>query len=200
MALWLAPHPLVLASRSAIRKTLFEAAGIPVVAAPAPVDERELERERGVIEPQETALMLAREKARAVASGYPGRLVVGADQTLDLAGVRFSKPANRDAAREQLRQLRGRTHALHSAATVAVDDTIVFSIVASAELTMRAFSDAFLETYLEHAPVTESVGGYQLEGLGIQLFERVAGDHHVILGLPLLALIGYLRQAGYLAS
>jgi septum formation protein len=132
----------------------------------------------------------------------PGRLVLGADQTLALGVRRFSKPKDRASAAEQLRALRGETHALHSAIAVAHGGTIAFEHVAVARLTMRDFSDAFLERYLDAAgaAVTTSVGGYQLEGIGVQLFERVEGDHSTILGLPLLPLLSFLRNAKYLAD
>ena len=139
----------------------------------------------------EIAALLAREKALAVAAQLPGRLVLGADQTLALGERRFSKPADRAAAREQLKLLRGQTHELHSAIALARDGVIVFEHREVARLTMRAFSDGFLEAYLDAAgaAVTASVGGYQLEKTGIQLFERIEGDHFIILGLPLLPLL-----------
>ena len=146
--------------------------------------------------------MLARAKARAVAARLPGRLVLGADQTLALGERRFSKPADRAAAREQLSALAGRTHELHSAIALARGETILFEHREVARLTMRAFSGRFLDAYLDAVgdAVTASVGGYQLEKAGIQLFERIEGDHFVILGLPLLALLRHARDAGWLAA
>ena len=146
--------------------------------------------------------MLAREKARAVAAARPGRLVLGADQTLALGGRRFAKPADLAAARDQLKALRGSTHELHCAFALLGADASVFEHRATARLTMRSFTDEFIERYLAAArgAVTTSVGGYQVEGLGIQLFERIEGDHFTILGLPLLALLQYLRGAGWLAE
>ena len=131
----------------------------------------------------------------------PGRLVLGADQTLALGAKRFSKPVDRAAARSQLATLWGRTHELHSAIAFVQDATVLFEHVETARLTMRAFSDSFLDLYLETAgtAATASVGAYQIEGLGIQLFERIDGDYFTILGLPLLQALEFLRQRGCLA-
>jgi septum formation protein len=202
MALWLAADPLVLASKSSSRRALLEAAGIPIAIRPADINERGIETRAGAGGPSEVAALLAREKARAVSAVMPGRVVLGADQTLALGARRFSKPADRNAAAEQLRALRANTHALHSAVAVARDGEILFEHADVARLTMRAFSDDFLQDYLDAAgsAVTASVGAYQLEGLGIQLFERVEGDHATILGLPLLALLGWLRRARLLSE
>ncbi len=128
--------------------------------------------------------------------------MVGADQTLALGRARFTKPADREAAREQLRTLSGRTHTLHSAVAVARDGRVVFSHVDTARLTMRPLSERFVEAYLDAggSSVTHSVGGYQLEGLGSHLFERIEGDYFTILGLPLFALLGFLRREGALAG
>jgi septum formation protein len=202
MSLWLAEKPLVLASKSAVRRAVLIEAGIPVDADPADIDERAIEAGAAGAGAGEVAALLAREKARAVAARRPGRLVLGADQTLALGERRFSKPADRAAASEQLRLLRGRSHALHSAIALVRDGTTLFEHRAMAQLTMRAFSDDFLAAYLDAAgdAVTASVGGYQLEKLGVQLFERIEGDHFVILGLPLFALLAYLRREGLLAQ
>jgi septum formation protein len=202
MALWLSDQPLILASRSAIRRAILEAAGIPIVIMPADIDERGIETRAASTDPGETALLLAREKARAAGANVSGRFVVGADQTLALGGQRFSKPAHRTAAREQLRKLSGRTHELHSAVAVARDGRIVFTQSDAARLTMRSLSDRFLDAYLDAAgpAAQESVGGYQLERLGIHLFERIEGDHFTILGLPLLALLAFLRREGCVAA
>jgi septum formation protein len=129
-------------------------------------------------------------------------IVVGCDQTLALDERRFDKPADRAAARDQLRTLRGQTHALHSAVVVCHNGAVTFTHVAVARLTMRAFSEEFLEAYLDAAGsrVTASVGAYQLERTGIHLFERIEGDHFTILGLPLPPLLEYLRRAGVLAA
>ena len=202
MPLWLADQPLVLASKSAIRGAVLRAAGVPIEVHPADVDERAIEQGSAARDPSEVAALLAREKAAAVAARLSGRMVLGADQTLALGERRFSKPADRAAAREQLKSLRSRTHELHTAIALVREGTVLFEHREAARLTMRAFSDRFLEDYLDAAgaAVTASVGGYQLEQSGIQLFERVEGDHFVILGLPLLPLLRHLRQAGWLAT
>jgi len=202
MPLWLAAQPLVLASKSAVRHAILRDAGVPVEIMPADIDERGIEQRAGTRDPGEVATLLAREKARAVAGGQPRRLVLGADQTLALGERRFSKPADFAAAREQLKALRGRAHELHTAIALVRNGDVTFEHREVARLTMRAFSDAFLDDYLAAIgpAVTTSVGGYQLEKAGIQLFGRVEGDHFVILGLPLMALLQHLRQAGLLAA
>jgi septum formation protein len=202
MPLWLADRPLVLASKSEIRRALLADAGIPVEVSPADVDERGIEERAATRDAGEVALVLARAKAHAIAARLPGRLVLGADQTLALGERRFSKPSDRAAARDQLKALRGQTHELHTAVALARDGAIVFEHRELARLTMRAFSDGFLGSYLDAmgGAVMASVGGYQLEKAGVQLFERIDGDHFVILGLPLVALLAYLRRAGCLAE
>ncbi len=202
MPLWLAPAPLLLASKSKTRRALLEATGLPLEIVPADLDERAIEVDAGITDPAGVAKLLAREKARAVAGKKPGRFVLGADQTLALGDRRFSKASDRAGARIQLAALRGRTHVLHSAIAVGRDGNILFEHVDAARLTMRAFSDAFLESYLDAVgdAAFGSVGGYQLEGPGIQLFEKVEGDHSTILGLPLLPLLAWLRELGLLAK
>jgi nucleoside triphosphate pyrophosphatase len=201
MPLWLASQPLVLASRSEARRGMLEAAGIPLEIVAAETDERGIEQKAAGRAPQDIAALLARAKAKAVAASRPGRLVIGGDQTLALGGRLFAKPQSRADAREQLRALRGKTHTLHSAVAVMRDGERLFEHADSARMTMRGFSDEFLEAYLyaAGAAAETSVGGYQWEKLGIQLFDRVEGDHFTILGLPLLPLIAWLRQSGLLA-
>lgn len=186
---------------------MLVAAGIPVETHAADIDEREAERTQGEqaeekAEAGDIALFLAREKAKAVSMRLPGRLVIGADQTLALDRLRFSKPADRDAARAQLKMLRGKTHKLHSAVALMQDGEVLFQHHDAARLTMRDFTDKFLEDYLEAAgqSVTESVGGYQLERIGIHLFADVNGDHFTILGMPLVPVLDALRRLGYLAE
>ena len=202
MPLWLGTSPLVLASQSKVRRALLEAAGLPVEARPARLDERAIEQQAGSAGPGDVALTLAREKARTVAAMSERGIVVGCDQTLALGERRFDKPADRAAARRQLMALRGRTHALHSAVVVCRNGSVTFTHIAVARLTMREFSEEFLEAYLDAAGrgVTASVGAYQLERTGIHLFEKIEGDHFTILGLPLPALLGHLRQEGVLAA
>jgi septum formation protein len=200
--MWLSAEPLVLASRSAVRRTLLEAAGVPVTIHAADIDERRLEEEATSMPAADIAVQLARAKASAVAKSSPGRLVLGADQILTLDGKRFAKPADRAAARSQLRAFAGRTHELHSAIVLVQDATTLFQHADTARLTMRAFSDRFLDRYLDAAgaAVTASVGAYQLEGPGIQLFERIEGDYFTILGLPLLPALDFLRRHGCLIA
>jgi septum formation protein len=202
MQLWLAEEPLLLASKSESRRALLTAAAIPIEIMPADIDERAIEAHAGAALPDELAALLACEKAAAVLAIQPNRLVLGADQTLALGRRLFSKPASPAAARDQLRALRGRTHELHSAVALARAGAVVFQHRETARLTMRTFSDAFLEAYLNAAGATvaASVGAYQVERIGIQLFERIEGDHFTILGLPLMAVLDYLRREGWLAD
>ena len=199
--LWLAEQPLVLASRSKVRRTLLEGAGVPVDVHPADLDERRLEADAASQTPGAVAAHLALGKARAVAKFHPGRLTLGADQTLALGAERFSKPADIAAARAQLRALSGHIHELHSAIAFVQNGAVLFEHVGVARLTMRAVSEKFLDLYLEAAgsAATASVGAYQLESFGIQLFERVDGDYFTVLGLPLLQALEFLRQRGCLA-
>lgn len=196
MVLWLAPQPLVLASRSDIRGKILAAAGLRFEIRPSQINERAVEMESGIADAAAVARHLARAKAQAIASSLPGRLVLGADQTLACGAKRFAKPADRAEAAEQLRALRGCVHELHSALALVRDNEIIFACVDTARLAMRDFSDRFLNGYLDMAgdAATRSVGGYQLEGIGIHLFERVEGDFFTILGLPLLPLLAFLRQ------
>ena len=200
MTIWRAPHKLILASQSRARKMLLENAGISFDAVPADIDERSVQKNSGLSAPGEIAGLLAREKALFVSGQNPGRYVVGADQTLALGSRLFSKPAGRVQAADQLRLLAGETHELHSAVAVARDGKILFSEVSIARMTMRPLSDGEIQTYLDTAgdAVTTSVGAYQLEGVGVHLFERIEGDHFTILGLPLLPLLAFLRGQGLL--
>lgn len=200
--LWRGSAPLVLASKSAARRALLAAARLPFEALSAEVDERAIEAQavaQGAA-PPEVALALARAKALALGTASAGRLVIGADQTLALGAQAFHKPADRAAAKAQIARLAGRTHALHSAVAVVCDGEVLFETVETAHLRMRPLDEAALDAYLAAAgeAVLSSVGGYQLEGLGIHLFEHVDGDHSVILGLPLLPLLAFLRRLGVL--
>jgi septum formation protein len=200
MTIWRGQYPLILASQSRARQMLLANAGISFDAVPADIDERSVQNNSGLSAPGEIAGLLAREKACFVSSKNPGRYVVGADQTLALASRLFSKPAGRAQAADQLRLLAGQTHELHSAVAVARDGKIVFSDVSIARMTMRRLGESEIEAYLDQAgqAVTTSVGAYQLEGLGVHLFERIEGDHFTILGLPLLPLLAFLRGEGLL--
>lgn len=199
MPLWLDRQPLVLASKSDVRGKILAAAGLRFEIRPAQIDERAVEAKAGANDAVAAARVLAHAKAEAIAATMPGRPVLGADQTLARGSLRLSKPTDRMAAAEQLRALRGRTHELHSALALVRDGELLFSCVDTARLTMRDFSDRFLEEYLDMAGGTAlaSVGAYQLEGIGIHLFDKVEGDYFTILGLPLLPLLTFLRANGF---
>jgi septum formation protein len=199
MPLWLAQQPLVLASRSDIRGKILAAAGLRFEIRPSQVDERAVEAAAAPLEAASAARLLARAKAEAVAAGMLGRPVLGADQTLARGSARFTKPRDRDDAIQQLRALRGRTHELHSALALVRDGELLFQCVDTARLTMRDLSDRFIDEYLDMMGDTAlaSVGGYQLEGIGVHLFDRVEGDYFTILGLPLLQLLAFLRREDF---
>ncbi|MEY9881164.1 Maf family nucleotide pyrophosphatase [Bradyrhizobium sp. USDA 329] len=196
MALWRGTSPLILASQSSARKMLLANAGLEFEAVTADIDERGIQTASRLSNPREIALLLAREKAKAVSTSHPGSYVIGADQTLALGMRLFNKPAGRAQALAQLRDLAGKSHELNSAVAVARDGMIVFEDVSVARMTMREMTEVELSAYLDAAgdAVTTSVGAYQLEGLGIHLFERIEGDHFTILGLPLLPLLAFLRR------
>ena len=200
MTLWRDPQPLVLASQSSARQALLRNAGLPFDAIPTDLDERGLQHSSGLQDPGAIAALLARAKATAVSAQHPGRIVLGADQTLALGDRLFSKPGGRDQAMQHLRDLAGQTHELHSAIALVRDGDVLFADVSVAYMTMRPLGDAAIAAYLDAAgeKVTTSVGAYQLEGLGVHLFDRIDGDHFTILGLPLLPLLSYLRRAGLL--
>jgi septum formation protein len=195
---------LVLASASVARSKLLAAAGLQFEAVPAPVDEDEVKRAARAdsIGPEDTALMLARVKATRVSASRPGAVVIGADQLLVCEGEWFDKPTDYESARAQLRQLRGKQHILATAVTCISNGTELWHHVARPSLSMRHFSDAALDDYLadqaEH--VIGCVGAYQIEAAGLQLFGAIEGDYFSIVGLPLLPLLGFLRQYGVLAS
>ena len=196
MTFWRGKTRLILASQSRTRQALLANAGIGFEAVSAEIDERAVRQASGLSAPGEIASLLAREKALSVSARQPGKFVIGADQTLALGERLFSKPAGRAQAAEQLRALAGQRHELHSAVAVARDGKILFEAVAIAGITMRRLGEAEIDVYLDEAGdvVTSSVGAYQLEGLGVHLFERIEGDHFTILGLPLLPLLAFLRS------
>jgi len=187
---------LVLASGSFVRATLLRQAGIDFDICNSQVDEDVIKEKFADSNIDELAIELATAKAVAVSAGKPGALVIGADQILSCEGSRFDKPRDMDEARANLTFFHGRTHRLHSGIVLVQSGEIIWQHSAHADLTMRDFSDEFLETYL--AEVGEraltSVGCYQLEGPGIQLFENISGDYFTILGLPLLPLLAELRR------
>jgi len=195
---------IILASASTTRQRMLMSAGVEFRVEPPHVDEDGLKaalRQEGATAPQ-VAEALAEVKAIRVSRRHPGALVIGADQVLDLNGTLLDKPADRQGARAQLLTLRGVEHRLFSAAVAARDGARIWHHTASARLLMRDFSAAFLESYLdaEGDALLGCVGAYRIEGLGIQLFSRVDGDHFTILGLPLLPLLGFLRDAGAMRS
>lgn len=175
-------------------------AGLEFEAIPAEIDEREIERGNAgrSLGPAELAGELARQKALEVSRRLPSAVVIGCDQTMSLGNRIFHKPADTATARANLQALRGKTHRLNSAVALARNGAILWSEVDMAELTMRDFSDDFLDLYLTRTAeaVLRSVGAYQLEGEGIQLFEKIDGDYFTILGLPLLPLLAQLRELG----
>ena len=191
---------LVLASASASRRALLAAAGLAFEAVAAGVDEDAVKREARVLEatPAATALRLARLKAQAVPR--PGAVVIGCDQILVCDGLWYDTPPTLEGARLHLLALRGRAHTLATATVAMRDGVELWQGTATPRLTMRPFTEAFLQHYLEaEGPnLLTTVGAYRLEGLGIHLFERVEGDHSAILGLPLLPLLGFLRGLGLL--
>jgi septum formation protein len=196
MTLWRGKYPLILASQSRARQALLANAGISFEAVPADIDEREIQQASGLSAPGDIAALLARQKALSVSAQQPDRFVVGADQTLARGARLFVKPAGRAQAAEQLRALAGGSHELHSAVAVARDGEILFERASIARMTMRQIGEPEIGAYLDEAgeAVTASVGAYQLEGLGVHLFERIEGDHFTILGLPLLPLLAFLRS------
>src|ERR1700680_808021 len=201
MSLWRAKYPLILASQSRARQTMLANAGIEFEAVAAEIDERAVQQDSSLSGPGDIAALLARKKALSVSMRRPGNFVVGADQTLALGTQLFIKPRGRAQAAEQLRALAGRSHELHSAVAVARAGKLLFEAAAVARMTMRRLGEAEIDAYLDEAgdAVTASVGAYQLEGLGVHLFERIEGAHFPILGLPLLQLLAYLRSERLLA-
>lgn len=190
---------LILASGSAARRQMLEAAGLAFEVDAPRVDEEAAKaslRAEG-LRPRDQADALAELKALSVSRSRPD-FVIGADQMLALGGEVFDKPKDLDEARQHLTRLRGQTHELITAAVVAREGAIIWRHIDTPKLKMRAFSDAFLDDYMSRAGehVLRSVGAYQLEGLGAQLFERVEGDYFSVLGLPLLPLLAFLREHG----
>ena len=189
---------LILASRSTTRIRLLQNVGIPFKAQSSLVDESQLKSEHAHLTQVQMAQHLARAKALSLSTSNPNYYILGADQTLSCDNRVFQKPRDKQDARNQLLYLKSKTHELHSAIAVVKNEQIVFEYVDTAKMTMRNFSEHFLETYLASVgtDVLNAVGCYHYEGQGIQLFEAVEGDYFTILGLPLLPLLAFLRQAG----
>jgi len=191
---------IILGSGSAFRRRLLDNAGIEVEVVRPRLDERAVETAvaGSGVTPAELAAILAEAKATEVAGRCPGRLVLGCDQTMALDEKVVHKAPDMDAARRNLLALSGRTHELNSAVVLARDAEVVWRHVGTARLTMRRLEPAFVGRYLASVgdAALQSVGGYQVEGEGIQLFERIEGDYFTIVGLPLLPLLAELRRLG----
>ena len=191
---------LVLASRSASRQAMLRHAGVPFEARPAHVDERAVEADLGGARPDQVALALAEAKALAVDGGDAP--VLGSDSLVVLGDRRFDKPESREQAAEHLREFSGRVMQLQSAAAIAVSGEIAWRHVGMASLQVRELSDEFIESYLdaEWPEVGHCVGVFRMEGMGVQLFDRIEGDYFTVLGMPLVPVLGALREMGVLQS
>jgi septum formation protein len=184
---------IVLASTSPARRALLEAAAIPFLAEPPEVDERV----PASLHPKQVARLLAAKKARSVALRHPRQLVVGADQTVELAGALLRKPGSRAEARRQIAAMAGRSHFLHTAIAVRrLEPRFSYSATASVRLTMLPLSRRAIEAYLDTDEWRGCAGGYRVEGQGIKLLESIRGDYHAVVGLPMLQLLAGLRRAG----
>lgn len=201
---WLDPHPLALASKSKGRRLVLEQTRIPFTIHPASVDERAMEQDVATVGggPDDVVGRLARAKALEISAREKDRIVLGADQAASCQNRLFGKPANFERAAEQLRFLSGREHRLHSAVALARNGAVIFETICHADLRMRSLRDSFIDAYLRAAgdDVFASSGAYQVEGLGIHLFERISGDHWTIMGLPLLPVLEALRREGVLLA
>jgi septum formation protein len=187
---------LILASASPFRKMLLQNAGLKFVSQPAQIDERAVEETVQGLDAEDLATILAEAKAQDVSSRHPRAVVIGSDQTLSLDGEIFHKPENMDQARRRLLKLSGRTHLLNSAVVLARDGETLWRHVSVARMTMRQLDPGFVGRHLANVGdrALSSVGAYQFEGEGIQLFERIEGDNFAIIGLPLLPLLAHLRE------
>ena len=201
-----AASTIILASGSIARRQMLASAGVLFSVVPADVDEAAIKasmtNESDCVDGDQLAGVLARAKAEAVSALHREAIVIGADQVLSLGTRLFDKPADLQDARATLDRLRGRTHELHSAVAIARHGVCDWVLCQSARLTMRAFSDEFLDSYIARVGqrICDSVGAYEIEGFGLQLFEHIEGDTFTIMGMPLLALLAELRARGALAT
>lgn len=193
---------LVLASKSASRRAMLDAAGVQYDAIPANIDERAVESALEGVSPSEIAEALSVAKAAALTLDHPGRLILGSDSLVVVEGKRFDKPTSRENAIEHLKFFSGRTLELHSAAALVRNDTCEWSHADMARLQVRELSDAFIEHYLNHEwpEVGFTVGVFRIEAMGVQLFESIEGDQFTVLGMPLLPVLGALREHGVLLT
>jgi septum formation protein len=193
---------IILASQSASRKAMLTAAGVAFTAVPAHLDERAIEAEMAGAKPGDVASGLASAKAQVVSKAHPGALVLGSDSLVEVAGRRFDKPASREDAAAHLRFFSGKVMQLHSAAALVRDGAALWQDDLVASLHVINLSETFIDTYLdaEWPEVAGCVGVFRLEARGVQLFERIEGDHFTVLGMPLLPVLGALRDLGELPS
>lgn len=191
---------IILASQSASRRAMLEAAGVAFTAIPAHVDERAIEAGLGDAVPDDVALALASAKALAVSREHSGELVLGSDSLVEVEGRRFDKPASREDAAAHLRFFSGKVMRLHSAAALVRDGEVIWQTAAVASLHVIDMSDRFIESYLtaEWPAVAGCVGVFRIEARGVQLFDKIDGDHFTVLGMPLLPVLGALRELGEL--
>jgi len=189
---------LILASLSPFRVQLIKNAGLVVKAEGARIDEREIERKSGTLSPEKLAVRLAQEKSREVSSRFPHALVIGCDQTLELEGRILHKPVDMEDAYRRLLELSGKVHYLHSGIALFKKGDQIWSHIATANMTVRLLDPQFVGYHLARVgtDILASVGAYQIEGEGIQLFEKIEGDYFTIVGLPLLALLAEFRKLG----
>ena len=194
-------QPIVLASGSASRKAMLDAAGVAFEAIPAAIDERQLESEMADAEPAEIAQALAAAKAAAVSAKHNDGIVLGSDSLVEVEGRRFDKPRSREEAAEHLRFFSGKVMTLHSAAALARDGGIIWVGTDFARLRFRELSEGFIETYLdtEWPHVSGCVGVFRIEAAGPHLFDSIVGDQFTVLGMPLLPVLAALREAGAIA-
>ncbi|MGH6831697.1 MAG: Maf family protein [Methyloceanibacter sp.] len=197
--------PLILASASKSRARILEAAGLAFIVEPPGLDEgvmRQAVSDERALAPHDVAEVLARAKAEAVSDLAPKAYVIGGDQVLAIGATILSKPENMEAARRQLLDLSGKSHTLHTAVAVATNGETIWAETTVATLTMRKLTPEFIGRYLASAgdEVLDSVGAYQIESIGVQLFEKIDGDYFSILGLPLIPLLDTLRREGVIES